>query len=139
MTTNVGLWIDHRKATIVTLTGETETVKQVVSGMEKHIRFTGGDELAAGEDTRDRRFTNHLNQFFQEVIGQIRAAESIFIFGPGEAKGELAKRLESEHLDGRIVGVEAADKLTERQIAAKVREHFARQTSLDNPRLDGKS
>ena len=124
MTTNIGLWIDHREATIVTLTGGTEAVKQITSGMDKHVRFAGGPEQGAGEDVRDRRFTNHLNTYFQEVIGQIRGADAIFIFGPGEAKGELSKRLDSENLGGRVVRVETVDKLTERQIAAKVREHF---------------
>jgi hypothetical protein len=46
------------------------------------------------------------------------------LFGPGEAKGKLEKRLESEGLKGRIGGVEAADKMTERQIAAQVRQRF---------------
>jgi stalled ribosome rescue protein Dom34 len=125
MKTDVGLWIDHREATIVTLTGEAETVKRIDSGMEKHVRFSGGAELGTAEDMRDRRFTNHLNEYFQEVISSVREADAILIFGPGEAKGELAKRLESENLGGRIVGIEAVDKLTERQIAARVREHFA--------------
>lgn len=124
MKTDVGLWIDHREATIVTLTGEVEEVKQISSGMEKHVRFSGGAEQSSAEDMRDRRFTNHLNQFFEEVITTIRDAESILIFGPGEAKGELAKRLESEHLGERVVGVETVDKMTDRQIAAKVRQRF---------------
>ena len=46
------------------------------------------------------------------------------IFGPGEAKGGLKKRLESKVLSGRIVGVETVDKMTDRQIAAKVRQRF---------------
>ena len=54
----------------------------------------------------------------------IRDAESIQIFGPGEAKGELEKRLEHEGLKAHILAVEAADKMTDRQIAAKVRERF---------------
>jgi hypothetical protein len=57
-------------------------------------------------------------------LSSIRDADSILLFGPGEAKGELEKRLESEGLKGRIVGVEAADKMAERQIAAKVRQCF---------------
>jgi uncharacterized protein YunC (DUF1805 family) len=120
----VGLWIDHREATIVTLTGEAEKVERINSGMEKHVRFSGGAEQGSGEDTRDRRFTNHLDQFYQAVIESVRAAEAILIFGTGEAKGELAKRLEVEKLAGRIVGVETVDKMTDRQIAARVREHF---------------
>jgi stalled ribosome rescue protein Dom34 len=128
MTTNVGLWIDHREATIVTLAGAGEDVKHIASGMEKHVRFGGDAEKSTSEDNRDRRFTNHLNQFFEEVINSIRAADAILIFGPGEAKGELAKRLDGENLAGRVVGVESVDKLTDPQIAAKVREHFAHKT-----------
>jgi hypothetical protein len=48
----------------------------------------------------------------------------MLIFGPGEAKGELKKRLESNNLGGRIVGIETVDKMTDRQIAAKVRQYF---------------
>jgi len=58
------------------------------------------------------------------VIASIGDPESILIFGPGEAKGELKERLKKDGLAGRIVGVETADKMTDRQIAAKVRQHF---------------
>jgi hypothetical protein len=44
------------------------------------------------------------------------------LFRPGEAKGEIKKRLESKELGGRIIGVETVDKMTDRQIAAKVRQ-----------------
>jgi hypothetical protein len=124
MKKEVGLWIDHREATIVTITDGGEAVRRIDSGMEKHVRFSGGAEQDTTEDMRDRRFTGHLNQFFQEVITCIRDGDSILIFGPGEAKGELAKRLEGENLTGRIAGIEAADKMTDRQIAARVRENF---------------
>ncbi len=124
MTTVMGLWIDHREATIVTLNGEAEAVQHLTSGVAKHVRFAGGAAQATAEDMRDRRFKNHLNKFFSDVINSVRQADSILIFGPGEAKGELAKRLEAENLHGRIVGIEAVDKMTEGQIAARVREHF---------------
>lgn len=124
MNTNIGLWIDHRQATIVSLTGKAEAVKQIASGLEKHIRFSGGPEQVSAEDMRDRRFAHHLSLYLQEVITAIRDADSILIFGPGEAKGELAKQMERENLGGLIVGVETADKLTDRQIAAHVRDRF---------------
>ncbi len=125
MKKEIGLWIDHRKAVIVTITNEDEETKQITSNMEKHIRF-GGDaaEDSAGEDVRDRQFENHLNSYYDEVIVFLRDAESIQIFGPGEAKGELASRLEHEGFKGRIVSVEAADKMTDPQITAKVRKQF---------------
>ena len=65
-------------------------------------------------------------------IASIRDAQSILLFGPGEAKGELKKRLERIGLGERIVGVETVDKMTDRQIAAKVRRHFKDNVS-DKP------
>jgi hypothetical protein len=120
----IGLWIDHREARLVIVTEAGEETRRLESNMEKHIRFSGGAEADRAEDMRDRRFTNHLNQYYADVIAYLREADSILIFGPGEAKVELKKRLEDEELGGRIVGIETVDKLTERQIAAKVREHF---------------
>jgi len=123
MNKQAGLWIDHRKAIIVLITDEGEEVKKIVSGIEKHVRFTAEDGL--GEDSQDRKFGNHLNSFYDEVIAVVRNADSIQIFGPGEAKGELEKRLKNEGLKDHALSIEAMDKMTDRQISAKVREHFA--------------
>jgi hypothetical protein len=125
MKSEVGLWIDHRQAVIVVVTDAGEETKRIISNMEKHVRFSSGSsEDGSQEDVRDRQFGKHLNSYYDEVIAVIRDAHSIQIFGPGEAKGELEKRLESEGLKGRIVGIETVDKMTDRQIAAKVRERF---------------
>jgi len=122
----IGLWIDHRKAVIVIVTDEGEELKKITSNMEKHVRFTGGtaSEDGSTEDVRDRQFGNHLNSYYDEVIAVIRGADTLQIFGPGEAKGELEKRLEHKGLKPPIVAVEAVDKMTDRQISAKVRAHL---------------
>ena len=127
MKKQIGLWIDHRKAVIVIVTEEGEELKKISSNMEKHVRFTGGraSEDGSTEDVRDRQFGNHLNSYYDEVIAVIRGADSIQIFGPGEAKGELEKRLEHEGLKAHIFAIETVDKMTDRQISAKVRDHLA--------------
>lgn len=125
MKSKVGLWIDHRKAVIVTVTDEGEETKQITSDMEKRVRFSSGaSEDGSAEDVRDRQFGNHLNTYYDRVIACLREAETIQIFGPGEAKGELETRLENEGLKGRIVEMGTVDKMTDRQIAAKVRQPF---------------
>jgi hypothetical protein len=95
--------------------------------MEKHARYSGAAQEDVAEDQRDKRFSGHLNQYYDQVITRIRDAESILILGPGEAKVELEKRLEGEGLSGRIVGVETVDKMTDRQIAARVRHRFSKR------------
>jgi molybdopterin converting factor small subunit len=125
MKKGIGLWIDHRKAVVVLVSDEGEVVREITSNMEKHVRFSEGATMAgSSEDIRDRQFGNHLNSFYDAVIAVIRDGDSIQIFGPGEAKGELKKRLESKGLGGRIVNVETVDKMTDRQIATKVRERL---------------
>jgi hypothetical protein len=125
MKRDVGLWIDHRKAVVVIVTEEGEETKVIESDMEKHVRFaSGSDEDGSAEDMRDRQFANHLTRYYDRVIELIGNAGSILILGPGEAKGELEKRLQGTEAGGRVVGVEAADKMTDRQIAARVRERF---------------
>jgi hypothetical protein len=126
MKKELGLWIDHREAVIVTVSAEGDEIQRVNSDVEKHSRFSSGASEGSPEDRRDRRFGEHLHQYYAEVIAAIRDADSILILGPGEAKGELEKRLVQEKLSGRIVGIETEDKLTESQIVAKVRRYFLR-------------
>jgi hypothetical protein len=124
-----GLWIDHRKAVIVVVTDQDEETRLIISKAEKQLRRTGDSPLKGSyepqqvpaSDSRQRTFTGHLNVYYDAVIASIRNVESILIFGPGEAKGELKERLEKINLGGRIIGIETADKMTDRQIAAKVR------------------
>ena len=133
MRTKVGLWIDHRKAIVVTVTDKGEEIVLVISAVEKQRRRSGDSPLKGpyeqqqvpADDRRQRTFTGHLTVYYDAVIACIGDAESILIFGPGEAKGELTKRLKRSDLGGRIAGVETVDKMTDRQIAAKVRRHFA--------------
>lgn len=131
MKKQVGLWIDHRDAKIVILgadpngPGRADVAEKVLSGMEKHVRFSGTSaERGSAEDQRDRQFESHLNKYYDDVIAHLHNADAIFIFGPGEAKGELKKRLLDSGLSDPTVVVETADKLTDHQIAEKVREHF---------------
>jgi len=132
MRTRVGLWIDHRKAIIVAVTDKGEEIGLIISKVEKQLRRSGDSPLRGpyesqkvpASDSRQKTFTGHLNIYYDAVIACIRGAESILIFGPGEAKGELKERLEKKNLGGRIVGIETVDKMTDRQIAAKVRQYF---------------
>jgi len=132
MRTRLGLWIDHRKALIVAVTDKGEETSLVISKVEKQPGRSGGirsttpyeSQQVPADDSRERRFTGHLNIYYDAVIACVRDAESILIFGPGEAKDELKKRLQRSKLGGRIVGVETRDKMSARQVAARVRQYF---------------
>ena len=122
MQRDVALWIDHRQAVIAAIAGGTEDLTRIVSGLEKHVRFSGRGDGA--EDSRDKRFQGHLNQYYDKVIAAIRDARSILILGPGEARHEVEKRLRDAGLGKNIAAVETADKTTDHQIAAVARQRF---------------
>lgn len=134
MKKEVGLWIDHRKTVIVAIENDVEVIRNIKSNMEKHVRFSSGTHSKAhnntqgstAEDVRDRQFDNNLENYYKGIISLIRDADSIWIFGPGEAKVELESLLKHENLGEHIVGVETVDKMTDNQIAAKVRDRFLR-------------
>lgn len=132
MSIQVGLWIDHKKATIVTITKKGEEISEIRSDVETQLRRSSDSPLTGSyealqvpaDDSRQRVLTGELNTYYDEVIGQIRDADSILIVGPGVAKHELQKRLEERRLGAKVVGIETVDKLTEPQTAAKIRRHF---------------
>ena len=132
MKTTAGIWIDHRKAIIVAITNKGEETGLIISKAEKQLRRSGDSPLKGSyeplqvpeSDSRQKMLTGHLNIYYDAVIASIREAGSLLIFGPGDAKDELKKRLKRNKLGGRIVGMETVDKMTDRQIAAKVRKYF---------------
>lgn len=127
MKKEVGLWIDHREAFLVTITNNGEETTRFYSNMEKDGQFSENSwsvGLQKAENMQDRKNTHGLNRYYDSIIKYIRAADSIQIFGPGEAKVELAKRLENRNPRQRLVRIETTDKLSEPQITAKVRQYF---------------
>ena len=133
MTTQTGLWIDHRKAVIVVVSDQGDTAKHIESNVERNGtnaagRGPGGSHglrESGAEDVRERHFAGQLREFYDDVIAQVRDSEAILIFGPGEAKLELKTRLGLSRSPAKpSIDVEAADQLTEPQMVAKVKEHF---------------
>ena len=97
----MGWWIDHRKTVLVTIPEEGEKTTRIYSVIEVDAQFSGSSRSAGSQDV-----------------------DSIQIFGPGEAKGERLKHLKSKNRRKQIVSIETTDKLTDPQIAAKVRQHY---------------
>ena len=132
MKPRIGLWIDHRRAAIVTISDAGEAFEQILSSVERQLRRSGDSPLegayesrqAPADDRQERAFTGQLNTYYDAVMARVRLAESILLFGPAEAKDELRQRLERDHLGECIIAMETVDRMTNRQIVAKVRTHF---------------
>jgi len=128
----VGLWIDRKKAVIVSIADNIEGKSIITSDMQNYVLYSTivpGD--GSPENIRDRRFWNHLSEYYDKIVAQLRDAMEIQIFGPEVAKYELQQRLEGEGLAEHIVSLEEADKMTDHQIAAKVQKRFPTRSRFD--------
>jgi hypothetical protein len=124
MNQKVGIWIDHRRAVIVSASADGVTTKILESEVGAHPRYSGQQD-GGGEQKYEERHDQGLDRYYDDVISQLGRPEAFLIFGPGEAKLELKERLSrTKAFSGRTVEVETSDKLTDPQIVAKVKEHF---------------
>jgi hypothetical protein len=127
-----GVWVDHREAIVVALDASAEPPLHVPSHVVKHLS-RGGDSPLKGsyearqvprDDRRQMALTSELNGYYDRVIAAVSNLDALLILGPGEAKGEFKKRLDRHKLGARVAGVETAGKMTDPQLAAKIREYF---------------
>jgi hypothetical protein len=132
MTGKGGVWIDHREAIVVFLDSDSKPPLHVASHVVKHPS-RGGDSPLKGsyearqvprDDRRQMALTGELNAYYDRVMTEIANLDAVLILGPGEAKGEFKRRLDRHKLGARVLQVEAADKMTDPQLTAKVREYF---------------
>jgi hypothetical protein len=133
MNDKVGIWIDHRKAVIVSASADRVTVRTLESQVGPHSRYSGragspapeGGEDEGGEKKYEKRYRQHLDRYYDAVISQLGHPEALLILGPGEAKLQLKERLSrSKALPESTVSIETTDKLTDSEIVVKVKEHF---------------
>ncbi len=131
MRTRAGVWIDHERARIAFPGDAGLTV--VKAHIPSHPRFAhggghpGGDSSQGGESERriEERNRNALDRYLDDVIAALGHPNAILVFGPGEAKQQLAHRLEQQTSRPRpTVTLETSDKLTDAQVVDKVTRHF---------------
>jgi len=129
------VWIDAREAVVVRWTGEEAAIERLASDVPahgraaRHVRYDpltrhgGPDRQSAVE----RRRIEHLDRFVDAVAGRLAGDESIVVVGHGTVHERLVARL--RELDGpghrsRSIEARRADRPTERQLVAELREHI---------------
>jgi len=133
MNPQVGIWIDHEKAVIVSASASGVTVHTLESAIGPHDRYSDrasyptpdGPKESGGEKKYEQRHDEHLDRYYDEVISRLGQPEAILLLGPGEAKLQLKARLDrSKAMSARVVGVETTDRLTDQEVVSKVKAHY---------------
>lgn len=123
----LGIWMDHSTAHLIEFTKEAMETKTIES------TFTHDDK----ESTLDRsehvmhNKENHQRADFYKKLGEvIKNYQEVLLFGPTDAKSELSNLLVSDHRFANVkIETKSADKMTENQQHALVKEYFTKRIS----------
>jgi hypothetical protein len=131
MSMKAGVWIDHHKAVVVRMKDGGEEIVQIDSNADMPFASAAGPgsnrpQGHVAENRQEHKFMNQLNTYYDEVLKVLHGADTLLILGPGEAKGEFQKRLQGKKFSAGVVEIETADKMTDGQIAARVRQYLAK-------------
>ncbi len=121
-----GVWIDHAGAYILKATEEdVVSMEHIDSGVEPNHKTNESDEhvVRGNEKTDDNRRNEHMHKFAKQVIEKIKDGDEIAICGPSTAKFDLRREYEKNaSLAKKVVAFEAADKMTENQLKAHLKD-----------------
>jgi hypothetical protein len=125
----VGIWIDHRRAIVVTIDEGRESHQIIESERENDERPNGGrrsstpygPQAGSQEHQLEAKERQRAIRFYKEVILAMGKPDELLVMGPAGAKREFVELLEKQS-DLRVkIKMETTDRMTEAQVAAKVR------------------
>ncbi|MBK9016641.1 MAG: hypothetical protein IPM82_22595 [Saprospiraceae bacterium] len=127
MKKQTGIWLDSKEANFIELQdGDLIRIHKIDSDMGSS-HFKGGSPGQGGsEKTHANRRQNEEHSYFKEIIENVKGADEVVIFGPGEAKDLLVNAIKEHpsHFDSTLRAVLTADSMTENQKVAYVKSFF---------------
>lgn len=118
----IGIWMDHSIAHLIELTsepGEIKTVESTFTHQEKMRSLNKSESSMHNKEQREQ------NSYFKELGDIIKNYDEVLLFGPTSAIDELANTLRADsHFEKIKIDVKSADKMTDNQKQAFVRDYF---------------
>ena len=135
MEKQVGIWIDSKKATIVTLNGQKEEkITEIDSEIENSVYHNkegdkgtfSGNHHSDSETKFDNRKKEQMNYFLKSVLFYVKGSDYLYLFGPGETKIKLEQKIHDDKSLEKInlKAVETSDSMTLNEIVAQVRDFY---------------
>ena len=135
MEKQVGIWIDTKKAIIVTLDGhKEEKITEIDSEVENsvyHNKESNKGTFSVGhhsdsETKFDNRKKEQMDYYLDAVMNYIKGSDYLYVFGPAETKTKLERRIRDKKSLGKInlKAVETAGNMTLNEIVAQVKDFY---------------
>lgn len=114
--------MDHERAYLTEFTADPMQTKILESTSTNAVRE---ESIIRGENHMHKKEQHQQGDYYKRLGQEIRKYQEVVLFGPTDAKRELYNTLRSNHLfDGVLIKIEQADKMTENQLHAFVRQYF---------------
>lgn len=118
----LGIWMDHANAHLIDCTDPVKTATIETASVDQ----AGEDGQEKGEKQTHNKEQNHLMAYYKKLGQTIKNYDQVILFGPTTAKVELLHSLQADqHFANIKIEVKQADKMTEHQQHAFVRDHFS--------------
>lgn len=117
----LGIWMDHSVAHLMDYHKDAMSL----ATLEAQVGEQDEPLNTLDESMIQNKEQNQLSVFFKKLIEVIRDYDEVLLFGPTSAKIELYNLLKNNHhFDNIKIKVKSADKMTENQMEAIVKENF---------------
>jgi stalled ribosome rescue protein Dom34 len=118
----VGIWMVHQTAHVIEFTSDPVLTTAV------DVEFTHQAKEGSVHQGENKMHTKEQHQqaeYYKELGKVIQQYDSVILFGPTQAKTELFNILtEDQHFSNIKIDVKQADKMTENQLHAFVKDFF---------------
>ncbi|MEB2775421.1 hypothetical protein SYJ56_08885 [Algoriphagus sp. D3-2-R+10] len=123
---NLGIWMDHSTANFIQ---GTPALREHSNDVD--ITADTKEESSNGsEHTMHNKEQQMHEAFYKEISEEILKYDHVLIFGPTNAKSELHNYLKKDsHFNDITIEVESADKMTDNEKDAFVKNHFDKQSN----------
>ncbi|MBI3520875.1 MAG: hypothetical protein HY062_16170 [Bacteroidetes bacterium] len=119
---NIGVWMDHSVAHIITPGNNNELIHTIYS---KFTHQEKEQSLSKSENLMHNKEQHLQIQYYNTIKDVLKNYTNIILFGPGTAKSELLNLIKIDHHFENIkTDAIQADKMTEKQQEAFVNNHF---------------
>lgn len=121
-TRHLGVWMDHSTAHLMDVSGETITSTRIESEFthrEKTRTLEKGEYMMHNDEQQKQ------HAYYKKIGDAIRNYDQVIVFGPTSAKNEFHNMLKGDrHFENVRIEVKSADKMTENQQKAFVKDYF---------------
>lgn len=133
-----GIWMDKKKAIIITIENEEEKIHEIPSNMDDFnvkggsgTRFKGGPQDVVQDSRYLEHEKNQFKRYFNNIIPLVESADQVVVFGPAQAGIKFVKYLSEnkKQLSNKVLACEKTDHMTMNQLKAWVKQYF--ESNLD--------